>query len=299
MAVRTARSHPEAAGVDTWAGRHRRAAATLGSPIEARWLVEESATSAWPAALDEVVTDRAGAFFEAMVVRRAGGEPLQYVIGHWAFRYLDVMVDRRVLIPRPETEVTVEVALAELDRRRSGAGTATVVDLGTGSGVIALSLASERGGVTVWATDASTDALDVARANVAGIGGSAATRIRLSQGRWWEALPGELAGGIDLIVSNPPYVSAAEIGQLDAVVADWEPVVALRAGPTGLEDVAEIVGGARRWLRPGGSVVVEIASRQAAQVVTLAQAAGFVDVGVRPDLAGRPRVLVARSEADR
>ena len=280
----------------TWRSLYAEAVAALGSSTEARWLVEEAAGSAWPVALDEAVTDRAGAWFEACVTRRADGEPLQYVLGHWSFRSLDVLVDRRVLIPRPETEITVEVALRELDRIRGASGLdSTVVDLGTGSGVIALSLACERPGVSVWATDASADALDVARANVAGMGGSAATRVRIVEGRWWAALPDTVAGAVDLVVSNPPYVSSAEMTGLDPVVADWEPAGALCAGTTGLEDVAEIVGDAPRWLRPGGAVVVEIAPHQADRVVGLAHDAGLVGAEVRPDLAGRPRVLVARA----
>ncbi|MDQ6784331.1 MAG: peptide chain release factor N(5)-glutamine methyltransferase [Actinomycetota bacterium] len=262
--------------------------------------MEEAAASAWPAALDEVVTARAGARFEARLARRMAGEPLQYVLGHWSFRNLDVLVDRRVLIPRPETEITVEVALQELDRIRAARGAgATVVDLGTGSGVIALSLASERHGVTVWATDASTGALDVARANVAGMAGSAAPRVRLVEGRWWEALPPALAGSVDLVVSNPPYVSSAEMSRLAPVVADWEPPAALCAGTTGLEDVAEIVGDASRWLRRGGAAIVEIAPHQAGPVVDLARRAGLVGAEVHPDLAGRLRVLVARAPGGR
>lgn len=259
-------------------------------------MVEEAAGSPWPSALDDAVTARAGARFDSCLARRVGGEPLQYVLGHWPFRSLDVLVDRRVLIPRPETEITVEVALRELDGIRAASGpVSTVVDLGTGSGVIALSLAKERPDVRVWATDASADALDVARANLAGMGGSAATRILLVEGRWWAALPDGFAATIDLVVSNPPYVSSAEMDQLDPVVADWEPVGALCAGATGLEDVAEIVGDAPRWLRPGGALVVEVAPHQGQRVVGLARAAGLVDAEVRPDLAGRPRVLVARA----
>lgn len=258
--------------------------------------MEEATGSAWPGALDEAVTVRAGAFFKSRLARRMDGEPLQYVLGHWSFRNLDVLVDRRVLIPRPETEITVEVALRELDRIRAASGpAATVVDLGTGSGVIALSLACERPGVNVWATDASDDAVDVARANLAGLGGSAATTVRIVEGRWWAALPDELAGNVDLMVSNPPYVSSAEMTRLDAVVADWEPARALCAGATGLEDLAEIVGDAPRWLGPGGAVVVEIAPHQAERVVDLARGAGLVGAEVHPDLTGRPRVLVARA----
>lgn len=274
-----------------WRELHRAAAIRLGSGREARWLVEEAAVAPWPAALDEAVTERAATFFADRVARREAGEPLQYVLGHWAFRRLDVLVDRRVLIPRPETEVTVDVALSALG---PAPAEVTIADLGTGSGVIALALATERPGATVWATDVSPAALDVARANLAGVAGRAATRVRMVQGHWWDALPAELAGGLDLVVSNPPYVTTAEMVGLDPVIVGWEPPTALEAGPHGLEDVAVIAGGAPRWLRPGGSLVVEIAPHQATRATALAIAAGLMDAVVHPDLAGRPRVLLAR-----
>src|SRR5438105_5970876 len=141
-----------------------------------------------------------------MVARRAAGEPLQYVLGRWAFRTLDLMVDRRVLIPRPETEQVVEVALAEARRLHAR----IAADLGTGSGAIALSLAAELPGVDVWATDVSADALAVARANLAGIGTFAAARVRIQEGDWFGALPPELRGRLDIVVSNPPYIGDDE-----------------------------------------------------------------------------------------
>ena len=128
----------------------------------------------------------AGNFFLSMVQRREAGEPVQYVLGHWAFRQLDLMVDRRVLIPRPETEIVVEVALQELARLEVEAP--VIVDLGTGSGAIALSIASERSRVVAWATDISRDALAVASANLAGLGAQTVGRVQLVQGNWWEAL---------------------------------------------------------------------------------------------------------------
>lgn len=248
-------------------------------------MVDEAA----PSALDDTVTPGAAGWFEGLVCRREAGEPLQYVLGHWAFRRLDVLVDGRVLIPRPETEVTVEVALAHLDRQP-----ATVVDLGTGSGVIALALVTERPNVSVWATDASPEALDVARANLVGAGGRAAARVRLLQGHWWDALPADLAGRLDLVVSNPPYITTAEMADLDAGVADWEPRAALEAGPEGMEDISVITAGAADWLCPGGCLVVEIAPHQAERALAVAAGAGLVDAELRADLAGRPRVLVAR-----
>jgi len=240
--------------------------------------------------LGEPVPPRTAAFVEAMVERRERGEPLQYVLGIWSFRQLELVVDRRVLIPRPETEMVVEVALAEL--ARLAPDQPLVADLGTGSGAIALSVAMEVPRARVWGTDRSTDALAVARANLAGLGSRVAPRVRLAAGDWFEALPGDLRGQIDLVVSNPPYEGAEE--NLPAEVADWEPPVALIAGPSGLEDVARIVAQAPAWLRRPGTVVVEIAPRQAADATTLARRAGFDEVEVHPDLAGRMRALVGR-----
>jgi release factor glutamine methyltransferase len=222
-----------------------------------------------------------------MLARREQGEPLQYVVGRWGFRRLDLFVDRRVLIPRPETEVVVEEALAEA--RRLGATTA--VDLGTGSGAIALSLAVEEVTLRVWATEASPDAVDVARANTAGLGRPGG-RVTIVEGSWFEPLPGELRGALDLVVSNPPYIAAGE--ELPAEVADWEPAGALVAGPTGLEAIEQIAAEAPEWLTRPGTLVLEIAPHQADAAVGLAGSAGFTDVEVRPDLAGRDRVLVAR-----
>lgn len=289
----------------TWRAAVAGAAARLGevSPIavrEARWIGERASGwsgAEWPPHLDDDVTERALAWFDAMVERRCGGEPLQYVLGVWAFRRLELLVDRRVLIPRPETEVLVGVALA-LAREELGnpdRRPLVVVDLGTGSGAIALSMASELslGSVEVWATDASEAALDVARANLAGIG-RAATHVRMVGGSWFDALPVPLRGFVDLVVSNPPYVSEEEAASLPAEVADWEPRQALVSGPTGLEAMATIVAGAADWLAPGGALVLEVGDRQWRAVTELALDAGFTDVATHLDLAGRDRVVVAR-----
>ena len=240
--------------------------------------------------LREAVPARMEAFVRSMIERRRTGEPLQYVLGVWAFRRLELVVDRRVLIPRPETEAVVEVALARL--RALGAASPLAVDLGTGSGAIALSVALEVPEARVWGTDRSEDALAVARANLSGMGARVATRVRLAAGDWFRALPGELRGRVDLIVANPPYVGEREA--LPSEVADWEPAGALVAGPTGLECVDEILAEAPAWLRRPGVVVIEIGPHQADRAVALAMAAGLTEAEVEPDLAGRPRVLVAR-----
>ena len=240
--------------------------------------------------LGERVPARVEAFVRTMVERRRTGEPLQYVLGVWDFRRLELVVDRRVLIPRPETETVVEVALGEL--RRLHVDHPLALDLGTGSGAIALSVALEEPAAHVWGTDRSEEALAVARANLSGMGARVATRVRLAAGDWFQALPAHLRGRFDLVVANPPYVGEGE--PLPAEVADWEPAGALVAGPTGLEAVADILAAAPAWLRRPGVVVLEIAPHQAERAEALALRAGFDEVDVRPDLTGRLRALVAR-----
>jgi release factor glutamine methyltransferase len=260
---------------------------------EAVWLVERASGREGAellADLDEPVPGRVVPFFDDMLDRRVAGEPLQYVLGQWSFRRLDIMVDRRVLIPRPETEQVVDVALGELTRL--AAERVTVADLGTGSGVIALSIALEVPGATVFATDRSPDALAVARANLTGLGMRGASRVRMFEGEWFDALPGEHRGGLDLVVTNPPYVAAGE--DLPKEVAAWEPAEALIAGPTGLEAIERIVTEAPAWLARPGALVAELAPHQADAALAMARAAGFDDARVEPDLSGRPRALVGR-----
>jgi release factor glutamine methyltransferase len=275
------------------------AAGVDNAASEARWMVAE--VSGIPPG--ELATDghlpattTAVHRLRALVARRSTGEPLAYVLGSWSFRHLDLAVDAGVLIPRPETEQVTERVLAELDRScPPGSGChGVVVDLGTGSGAIALSVAHERPGTRVVATDADPQALAVASANLAGLGMAGAT-VELSGGDWFDALTAshqDLAGAVDVVVANPPYIADDE--QLDPVVADHEPRGALVAGPEGTEDLEVIISGARAWLRPGGAVVVECAPHQAGGLADLARACGYEDVEVGRDLAGRQRMVIAR-----
>ena len=283
----------------TWRPLYEQAVKRLGDRRTAQWFIEDASGSAWPAALDEPVPAAAEEAFFSMLGRRESGEPVQYVLGHWAFRKLDLMVDRRVLIPRPETEVVVEVALAELALvapAGTGGRPPVVVDLGTGSGAIALSIATERPDVEAWATDMSGEALAVASANLAGLGAQAGGRVRLAQGSWWSALPLGLKGSVNLAVANPPYVAEGEV-PVPEEVSRWEPRLALVAGPTGLEALEAIVSEAPAWLAGRSALVAEIAPHQSGAAKSLALSAGFRDVVVRNDLAGRERVLVGGQES--
>jgi release factor glutamine methyltransferase len=283
------------------------AAGLATPPVDARWIIEAIADqrdgAAWIAA-EQDAPPLAVRRVRQLVARRAQGEPVQYVVGTWAFRDLTLMVDPRVLIPRPETEQTVEVAFAEADRlglrtgrRDPWEGTATsayVADLGTGSGAIALALATRLRDVLVWATDRSAAAAAVARANLVGVG-SDATRVRVTEGDWLDALPSGLRGSVDLIVSNPPYLAERELADLPPEVAHYEPTGALVAGPTGLEAVEHLIRASPDYLTPGrGTLVVEIAPHQSEAARAIAAGAGYAEVLVERDLAGRERVLIAR-----
>ena len=219
--------------------------------------------------------------FMAYAARRRDREPVAYILGRKGFRSLELDVDPRVLIPRPETEHLVEAVL------ESASTGARVVDVGTGSGAIALALKSERPDLVVLATDASAEALDVARAN--------AERLGLDVAFRHGDLLADVAGPLDAIVSNPPYVEDGAVLAPDIV--RHEPALALRAGPDGLDVV-------RRLLPAAGAtdvhtVALEIGAGQAAAVGELIRAAGFPEVAIVNDLAGIERVLVGRRRDDR
>jgi release factor glutamine methyltransferase len=213
--------------------------------------------------------------FEGLVARRLRREPVAYILGERHFRSITLHVDSRVLIPRPETELLVEVGLA------LPAG-ARVVDVGTGSGAVALALASERADLEVWGTDVSGDALAVARGNARRLGLS----VRFVQGDLLEGVPDPL----DAVLANLPYV--AEGAPLAAEIARYEPPRALYAGPDGLAAIRRLVPAA--GARGVGLLALELDPGQARRVTQLASAAGFGSAEVIRDLAGAERIVVLR-----
>jgi len=222
-----------------------------------------------------LTADEAGEL-ERLAARRAAREPLAYVLGEWGFRRLVLVVDPRVLVPRPETEIVVERCLALI----AGIAEPRVLDVGVGSGAIALAIADEHPGARVTGLDLSPGALEVARANAARTG----LAVGLGIGDVFFGLP---PGPWDLVVSNPPYVRPDEIGQLSPEVRDWEPRAALVAdGAT--EAVAD---GARGVLGPGGALVLEVADGDAGRIAGLLRDLGYAEVLVTNDLTGRARVV--------
>lgn len=225
--------------------------------------------------------------FRELLLRRAGREPLQYVLGTASFRELELKVDRRALIPRPETEVLVGEVLAwSLERGPD----LSALDVGTGSGAIALSLLKEGPFRFVVATDPSTGALDLARENAGSTG--FLERIEFREGVLYDPVgPGER---FHVVVSNPPYVPAGDRESLPREVGDWEPGEALFAGPEGLDVLLPLVEGAPAFLAPGGLLALEVGLGQEERVAEAARATGaFQEVWVRPDLSGRGRVVLA------
>lgn len=282
----------------TWGELLQVTVVELGNEQEARWLCEHASgldRVELDAARDEVVSQRCGVALRAMVTRRLTGEPLQYVMKSWAFRDLDVLVDNRVLIPRPETEVVVQAAL-DLAREMISKTNSKlrVADLGTGSGVIGLSLASElpRGTTEVWLTDLSADALEVARANLAGLG-LINGDVRVAQGSWFAALPSELKNSFDLIVSNPPYIGVYD-PSVESSVLNHEPHLALFAGSDGLDAYREIISHSGEWLATDGWIVLEIGHQQGDAVRELLAQNSFKQIEIRKDLAGRDRIALAK-----
>ena len=218
--------------------------------------------------------------YQQAIKRRASGEPLPHVTGWTGFRHLSLRSDRRALIPRPETEGLVELLLQRARRGR-------VVDVGTGSGCIALSLALEGAFTEVVGIDRSAEALALAGENRELVG----ARVELVQGDLCAPLR---SGTFDALISNPPYLTAAEYAGLDPSVRDWEPAIALESGEDGLEATVRLLDEGRGVLRAGGWLALEIDCARARSAAHLASALGWEDVGIHVDPFGRERYLLAR-----
>ncbi|MGB6974530.1 MAG: peptide chain release factor N(5)-glutamine methyltransferase [Terracidiphilus sp.] len=223
--------------------------------------------------------------YAALLQRRLAGEPIQYISGECEFHGLLFRVTPAVLIPRPETEHLVEIALGLAARIAAP----RILDMGTGSGAIAISLAHNWSEASITATDLSSSALDIARANAKRLG--FAEQIRFVQGDLLAPVAGET---FDLIVSNPPYVPEADRASLSVEVRDHEPAQALFAGPDGLEVYRRLIPAAFAALAPGGYLALEIGFGQPAAIADLLESAGFSSTSFTPDLQNIPRVVTAQ-----
>ncbi|HSI09379.1 MAG TPA: peptide chain release factor N(5)-glutamine methyltransferase [Rariglobus sp.] len=220
-----------------------------------------------------------------LVKRRSQREPLQYIIGDTEWSGVKLKVDKRALIPRPETELLVEFLVARLAEPP-----ARILDLGTGSGAIALALAKRYENAAVTAVDASDDALALAAENGKAL--ELADRVLFQKSDWYATLPSDEP--YDLIVSNPPYLTADETAATEPEVRVHEPVSALTASDAGLADLRVIIAGARRYLRPGGLLALETGIAQHAELARLLAEAGFTGVESLRDLTERDRFVMAR-----
>ena len=253
---------------------------------EATWLIEaatgltRSEQLSRRPGIDETTERRA----LDLATRRAAGEPIQYVTERAPFRHLELVVGPGVFIPRPETELVAERAMALLPRD------GTLVDVGTGSGAIALSIAQERSDARVLATESSPQALAYARRNAERVG----AKVDLFEGDLIEALPAEWRGTLDVCVSNPPYVPADDRIGLPRDVVDHEPHIALFAPEQGLGTIRRLGEEVRRWIRPGGWLVLEVGDRQGAAVHGLLKTWGYREIEVSRDLTGRERIVQGR-----
>ena len=250
---------------------------------EARWLLEEYGPNE-------------GLELSRAIARRVAGEPLQYILGHWPFRDLDLLVDPRALIPRPESEELVTRALGELQRQHLTQ--AKMMDLGCGTGAIGLALVQELGSqgikTELVSVDLAGEALALARENR---DRHHLANVAFVQSSWFESVDQKHLGTFDLITANPPYVGEVEFATLDPILR-YEPLLAI-VSPTGNEvpgfkDLAEIIAEAPKWLSANGVLVCEHADIHREAVLAAAHQAGFATAEDFDDLAGKPRILIAK-----
>lgn len=277
---------PSRTGLVRRGGARLREAGVPDPGQESRWIWEhvsrETRHTVFMRGDDSAAPDLA-AEYERMIGRRAGGEPLAYVLGETAFRMFRIRCDRRALIPRPETEGLVDLVLS---RRLTG----VALDVGTGTGCIALSLSHEGRYERVIALDRSQAALRLAGENAAQLG----LPLHLVRGDLSTAIADH---SVDVLVSNPPYLSEQDYGALEPGVRDWEPAAALVTGEEGMEATRRLFYDAGRVVRPGGLLAAELDAARASRAAGVARDAGWENVTVLDDLFGRSRYLLAwRSE---
>lgn len=226
--------------------------------------------------------------FTSLLERRSQGEPVAYLVGEKEFWSLPFKVDRRVLIPRPDTEIIVEEALRFVEENFGRESMVSILEIGTGSGAISVALASELPSADIVATDISKEALELAASNAAR--NKVDQRIRFMAGSLFE----NVSGKFDLIVSNPPYISEMEYAGLSREVRDYEPAEALVSGPRGTECHEAIIAGAWGSLKPGGGLFLEIGALQKQKVEEILKKEGYNRIAFRKDYAGLFRVAAAR-----
>jgi release factor glutamine methyltransferase len=287
-------AHPD---VVAQVARRLEAAGVPSPRADARWLVEHACDVAGgPAGCG-------GALLDGLIARRIAREPLQLIVGTAPFRTLELRVTPGVFIPRPETEVVAGVAI---DAARAAGRVPIVVEPCTGSGAIACALLAEVPGVRVVATDVDARAVELARANLERVatgetgpaGAAAGARGEVLLGPLLDPVPSELHGHVDVLVANPPYLPASDRGGWEPEVGDHDPDGALVGGEDGHELVDALLAAAVTWLRPGGTVVVEIDDRRGSDALAAAAAVGLVDVVLQRDLTGADRGVVARRAPD-
>lgn len=295
---------PEGAGLGALvaAATERLTAAGVDSPEVDALLLARALLGSDPRRAPATVPGaRDVAVFAAALERRAAREPLQLVLGTVTFHAIELECRAGVFVPRPETEILVELALAAADRTRDGSGPVHVVEPCTGSGAVALAMAAARGGLSVIATDRSPLAVTAARANrdrLAAVGGLASP-LEVLEGDLVDPIDRALAGRIDVLVANPPYLPEHELAGLPPEVARHDPPLALVAGPDGHEVVDRLIDLAVGWLAPGGTLLLEVDARRSGDAAARAHDRGLVAVAVHEDLTGRARFVSARGPARR
>ncbi|MGC8480988.1 MAG: N5-glutamine methyltransferase family protein [Acidimicrobiales bacterium] len=260
-------------------------------PMQVRWIEEASYRAVTEGRLRN--EDREP-WCREIEQRARSGEPLQYLLGYWSFRELELHVDQRALIPRPETELIVDLVADALGGANAIGTTHLGVEVGVGTGAISLALASEIAGVTMWGTEISPEALELARENASLVQFAPGSSAQFVRGNVLAGLPDEIVLRAEFLVSNPPYLSDLLMKSASATVRDFEPTRALHGGADGLDVIRVILEEARQRMAVGSFVVIEYSSEQREEIMALARGHRFVDIVSVADLTGRDRFMFAR-----